>query len=98
VKPSHQSVGTPSPYFGHTVEAKSLWAKENPEAWSMSLIETPPVILIVKPALMPRNMKNVPSVTMKLGSLVLTTVKPLRKPIERPNSRQTSAAGQTPQW
>ena len=43
---------------------------------------------------MPRSMKNVPSVTMKLGSFVLTTVKPLRKPIASPNSEQTTIAGQ----
>src|SRR5439155_401768 len=98
VSPSNHRVATLSPYFSQTVEAKTLWANENPEAWSMSLIETPPVILIVSPALIPRSMKKVPSVTMKLGSLVLTTVRPLRKPIARPNSRHTTTAGQRPQW
>src|SRR5262249_55086939 len=98
VRPSHHMVATLSPYFGHTVDAKILCANEKPEAWSMSSIETPPVILVVSPASIPRSMKNVPSVTMKLGSFVFTTVNPFRKPMPTPKSRQTSAAGQRPQW
>ncbi len=40
----------------------------------MPLIATVPVILSVPPAFTPWRMKNVPSVTMKLGSFVFTTV------------------------
>src|SRR3954453_9959607 len=93
VSPSHQRTEPLRPYVV-SVDANSLCAVPKPGAWSMSLIETPPVILIVKPALMPRSMKNVPSVMMKLGSRVLTTVTPLRKPIAIPNRRQTTIAGQ----
>jgi hypothetical protein len=39
-------------------------------------------------------MKKVASVTMKLGSFVLTTVIPLTKPIPSPNSRTIAIAGQ----
>ena len=53
VKPSHQSTATLSPYRSQTVEANSRCAKPNPGAWSMSLIETPPVILIVSSGVQP---------------------------------------------
>ena len=39
-------------------------------------------------------MKNVASVTMKLGSRVLTTVIPLMNPIARPNASTIAIAGQ----
>ena len=49
-------------------------AESNPGALSMPLILTAPVSFSVPPAFTPCRMKNVPRVTMKLGSLVLTTV------------------------
>ena len=46
----------------------------------MSWIAVVPVSFSVSAALTPWRTKNVASVTMKLGSFVLTTTNPLRKP------------------
>ena len=53
-----------------------------------------PVSFSVSAALTPWRTKNVASVTMKLGSFVLTTVYPLRRPTATPNSSTTAIAGQ----
>ena len=53
-----------------------------------------PVSFSVPAALTPWRTKKVASVTMKLGSFVLTTVRPLMKPIASPNSSTIAIAGQ----
>ena len=65
-----------------------------PLAESMFWIAVCPVSLSVPAALTPWRMKKVASVTMKLGSFVLTTVTPLMKPIARPKSSTIAIAGQ----
>src|SRR5262245_5142327 len=55
---------------------------------------TLPVILSVPPRLSPRRMKNVASVTIKLGSFVAITSVPLMNPIVRPKSSTITIAGQ----
>ena len=61
---------------------------------SMSPIAVCPVSFSVTAALTPCRTKNVASVTMKLGSFVFTTVKPLRKPTASPNASTIAIAGQ----
>ena len=46
------------------------------------------------PRLTPWSIRNVPSVTMKLGSLVRTTISPLTNPTSRATTRDTSIAAQ----
>src|SRR6266550_1130282 len=75
--------------------AKNFRADSNPLALSMSWIAVWPVSLSVPAAFTPWRTKNVASVTMKLGSFVLTTVIPLINPITTPNSRTSAIAGQT---
>ena len=53
-----------------------------------------PVSFSVPAALTPWRTKKVASVTMKLGSFVLTTVIPLTKPIASPNRSTSAIAGQ----
>ena len=66
-----------------------------PLALSMFWIAVWPVSLSVPAAFTPCRTKNVASVTMKLGSFVLTTVIPLIRPITTPKSRTSAIAGQT---
>ena len=61
-------------YGDQTVAAKNGRAESKPEALSMPLMLTVPVSFSVPPAFTPWRMKNVPRVTMKLGSFVRTTV------------------------
>ena len=61
----------------------------------MFWIAVVPVSFRVSAALTPWRTKNVASVTMKLGSLVLITVMPLSRPIATPKSITTAIAGQT---
>ena len=63
-------------------------------AESMFWIAVVPVSFSVPAALTPWRMKKVASVTMKLGSFVLTTVIPLTKPTASPNASTIAIAGQ----
>ncbi len=60
----------------------------------MLSIAVVPVSFSVPAAFMPWRTKNVASVTMKLGSLVLTTAIPLTKPIASPKRSTIAIAGQ----
>ena len=60
----------------------------------MFWIAVVPVSFSVPAELTPWRTKKVASVTMKLGSRVLTTVRPLTKPITRPNRSTSAIAGQ----
>ena len=57
-----------------------------------SLVPTLPVTSLVTARLSPRSMKNVPSVTRKLGMPVLTT----RNPLTKPMTSATASATTTP--
>ena len=46
---------------------------------AMDLVETVPLISLVKPRFRPVSIRNVPSVMMKLGSLVRVSMKPLKR-------------------
>ena len=56
------------------------------------LVETVPLMSLVKPRFMPVSIRKVPSVMMKLGSPVRVSMKPLKTP----NARVTSSETQTP--
>ena len=94
VIPIHQSTLTLKSHLVRS-PAKILWAVSKPLAVSMSWIAVCPVSLSVPAAFTPCRMKNVASVTMKLGSFVLITVRPLTKPTRSPNSSTRAIAGQT---
>ncbi len=61
----------------------------------MDLVETVPLISLVNPRLRPVSIRKVPSVMMKLGSLVRVSMKPLKKPMARVTSRDTPTPTQT---
>ena len=50
------------------------------------------------PTVTPRSTKNVASVTMKLGSFVLATTKPLSRPMAVANARVATIASHVFQW
>ncbi len=60
----------------------------------MPWIATWPVMSFVTARSTPASAKNVPSVTMKLGSPVFITRKPLSAPTARAAARETSTATQ----
>ena len=93
VIPIHQSTFTLNAYCVMSV-ANRWRAEAKPGAPSMFWIAVVPVSLSVPAALTPCRMKNVASVTMKLGRRVLITVKPLMKPTASPNARTIAIAGQ----
>ncbi len=70
-------------------EAKSARAEEKPSMSAMVLVETEPLISFVKPRFRPVSIRKVPSVMMKLGSLVRVSMNPLKKPMARVTSRDT---------
>ena len=70
-------------------EANTFCAELNPWMFDTSLVPTLPVTILVTARLSPRSMKNVPSVTRKLGMPVFTTRYPLMKPIASATTRAT---------
>ncbi len=78
-----------------TVEAKTSRAEGKPSMSAMDLVETVPSMSLVKPRFRPVSMRNVPSVMMKLGSLVRVSMKPLKAPIARVTSSDTPTPTQT---
>ena len=75
-------------------EAKNRRALAKPLAASMFWIAVVPVSFSVRAALTPWRTKKVASVTMKLGSFVRITTKPLMKPIASPKRITIAIAGQ----
>src|SRR3954465_14592135 len=71
-------------------EANTARAELKPSMLDTSLVATFPVISFVTARLRPRSMKNVPSVTRKLGMPVRTTRKPLMKPTRSATTSETS--------
>ena len=53
------------------------------------------MISLVKPRFMPVSIRKVPSVMMKLGSLVRVSMKPLKAPTARVTSSETPTPTQT---
>ena len=70
-----------APPIVNIVPAKILRANSVPDTVSMPVTFVPPVSRWVNHRLNPRRTKNVPSVTMKLGSPDLITMYPLAKPM-----------------
>ncbi len=62
---------------------------------AMVLVETVPLISLVRPRFRPVSMRKVPSVMMKLGSLVRVSMTPLKTPIARVTSSETPTPTQT---
>src|ERR671926_851582 len=77
------------------VEANSTWAVSKPSISEMEGVATAPPIMRVRPRLSPASIRNVARVTMKLGSLVLTRIQPLRNPIPRDTTRAKATPTQT---
>src|SRR5207248_9326412 len=71
-------------------EANTFCAELNPWMSDTSLVPTLPVISFVTARLSPRSMKNVPSVTRKLGMPVFTTRYPLMKPTTSATTSDTN--------
>src|SRR6266487_4678208 len=71
-------------------EANTFCAELNPWMFETSLVPTLPVTSLVTARLSPRSMKNVPSVTRKLGMPVLTTSYPFTKPMASATTRATT--------
>ncbi|GAA3038914.1 hypothetical protein GCM10020000_16500 [Streptomyces olivoverticillatus] len=76
-------------------EAKRVRAESKPSMSPMVLVETVPLMSLVKPRLRPVSIRNVPSVMMKLGSLVRVSMKPLKKPTARVTRSETPTPTQT---
>ncbi len=76
-------------------EAKRARAEGKPSMSAMDLVETVPLISLVKPRFRPVSIRKVPSVMMKLGSLVRVSMKPLKNPMARVTSRDTPTPTQT---
>ena len=55
----------------------------------IDLVATVPLISLVRPRLSPVSIRNVPSVMMKLGSLVRTSMSPLNAPSASVTSSDT---------
>ncbi len=80
--PSHQRMLTLTsapPTF--IVEEKNALAESNPAMFEMSFVATFPVTSRVIARLMPCSIRNVPSVTRKLGKPVRTSIHPLNAPM-----------------
>src|SRR6266702_3422260 len=71
-------------------EANTFCAEAKPAMLDTSLVPTLPVICLVIARLSPRSMKNVPSVTRKLGMPVFTTRYPLMKPMTSATTSDTA--------
>src|SRR5689334_9541929 len=71
-------------------DANTFCAELNPSMVDTSLVPTFPVISLVTARFSPRSMKNVPSVTRKLGIPVFTTRYPLMKPTSSATTSETS--------
>ena len=84
----------------NSVPAKIFWAASEPAVDSTPVTLVSSVTMRVSHRLNPRRMKNVPSVTMKLGSPERTTMNPLRKPMVRAMASAIAAAIQmlSPVW
>ncbi len=76
-------------------EAKRTRAEEKPSMSAMVLVETVPVISLVKPRFRPVSIRKVPSVMMKLGSFVRVSMNPLKNPMARVTSKDTPTPTQT---
>lgn len=61
----------------------------------MVFVETVLLISLVKPRFRPVSIRNVPSVMMKLGSLVRVSMKPLNAPMASVTSSDTKTPTQT---
>jgi hypothetical protein len=81
---SHQNTVTftDTPNTGMS-EAKIALAESNPSMVEMSFVDTFPVKIFVMPRLSPCSIRNVASVTRKLGNPVRTSSHPLNAPIPR---------------
>src|SRR4051794_11543648 len=71
-------------------DANTFCAELKPSMFDTSLVATLPVIERVSARFSPRSMKNVPSVTRKLGIPVFTTSNPLMKPTTSATTSETS--------
>jgi hypothetical protein len=72
------------------LEANSFCAELKPCMSEMLGLATWFVMVCVRARFRPCSMKNVPSVTRKLGIPVLTTIQPFRNPMNRDRPRATS--------
>ncbi len=77
------------------MEANRAWAESKPSMSPMPLVETVPLISLVKPRFRPVSIRKVPSVMMKLGSLVRVSMKPLNAPMASVTSSETRTPTQT---
>src|SRR3954470_19900058 len=88
---SHQSTVTLTDMTPRLMsEAKIAFAAANPSSWLTSGDATAPVTSLVTPRLSPCRMKNVLSVTRKLGIPVRTTSQPLMNPMASATTRLTT--------
>src|SRR3954468_18892684 len=71
-------------------DANTFCAELKPWMSDTSLVATLPVMTLVRARLRPRSMKNVPSVTRKLGMPVFTTRYPLMKPMPSATTSETT--------
>lgn len=78
-----------------SVEAKTARAESNPSMSAIDLVETVPLMSLVRPRFRPVSIRKVPSVMMKLGSLVRVSSTPLKRPTARVSSRETPTPTQT---
>ncbi len=76
-------------------EAKIFFAWPKPSMSLMSSVATLVVTSLVTARFTPCRIRNVPSVIRKLGSPVLTTIHPLKKPIPRETRSATTTPTQT---
>ena len=71
------------------LDENTFWAEPKPWMSEMLGLATWLVMVWVRARFSPCNMKNVPSVTRKLGIPVLTTTQPLMNPMIRDSARAT---------
>ncbi|CAM5278793.1 hypothetical protein SALBM217S_03734 [Streptomyces griseoloalbus] len=71
------------------LEAKTALAWSKPSMSAMLSVATLPVTSLVTARLTPWRIRKVPRVTRKLGSPVLTSIQPLKKPTARDTTRAT---------
>src|SRR5579872_3123109 len=77
------------------VDAKIVLAESKPAMFEISFVATLPLTSRVIAKLAPCNMRNVPSVTRKLGNPVRTSSHPLNAPMLRERTKATTTPAHT---
>ena len=77
------------------LDANTARAESKPSMDAMFVVETCPVTSLVMAMLRPWSIRNIDSVTRKLGSFVRTRIHPLRNPMARETASATAAPTHT---